>query len=148
MTIDPKAIDAAPFANLFPLGPDETPYTKISGDFVGEAKFSGHDILTVDPKALTFMTRAAFAQISHLLRPAHLKQLASILDDPEASDNDRFVALDLLKNANIAAGMILPMCQDTGTATIIGKKGQQVWTGGHDAGAIEQGVAEAYTQLN
>ncbi len=90
--------------------------------------FGGRSILTVEPKALTVMTRAAFAQISHLLRPAHLAQLSSILSDPEASDNDRFVALDLLKNANIAAGMILPMCQDTGTATIIGKKGQQVWT--------------------
>jgi fumarate hydratase class I len=136
------------FAHMFPLGEDTTAYTRISTEHVGVAKFNGHDILTVDPAALTLMTRQAFAQISHLLRPAHLKQLASILDDPEASDNDRFVALDLLKNANIAAGMVLPMCQDTGTATIIGKKGQQVWTGGGDAEAISQGVADAYTQLN
>ena len=148
MTFDPNAIDAAPFADIFPLGEDTTPYAKISGDHVGAAKFNGHSMLTVEPKALTVMTRAAFAQISHLLRPAHLAQLASILKDPEASDNDRFVALDLLKNANIAAGMVLPMCQDTGTATVIGKKGQQVWTGGGDAIAIAQGVAEAYTQLN
>ncbi len=148
MTIDPIAIDATPFADIFPLGEDTTAYTRISGDHVGTASLMGRPILTVEPKALTVMTRAAFAQISHLLRPAHLAQLASILKDPEASDNDRFVALDLLKNANIAAGMILPMCQDTGTATIIGKKGQQVWTGGGDAVAIAQGVAEAYTQLN
>ncbi len=148
MTFDPNAIDAAPFADIFPHSEDTTAYTKISGNHVGVEKFQGRSILTVDPKALTVMTRAAFAQISHLLRPAHLEQLASILKDPEASDNDRFVALDLLKNANIAAGMILPMCQDTGTATIIGKKGQQVWTGGGDAVAIAQGVAEAYTQLN
>ncbi len=147
MTVDTKP-SIAPFAHMFPLGEDSTVYTRISSDHVDTAKFNGHDILTVAPAALTEMTRAAFAQISHLLRPAHLKQLASILDDPEASDNDRFVALDLLKNANIAAGMILPMCQDTGTATIIGKKGQQVWTGGGDAEAIAQGVADAYTQLN
>ena len=86
--------------------------------------------------------RAAFRQISHLLRPAHLKQLRSILDDPEASDNDRFVALDLLKNANIAAGMVLPMCQDTGTAIVMGKKGQRVWTGGGDEVALSEGMPE------
>ncbi|HEY1722699.1 MAG TPA: fumarate hydratase [Magnetospirillaceae bacterium] len=148
MTFDPQAIDAAPFADIFPHGEDTTPYVKISGDLVGTEKFNGRSMLTIDPKALTLITRSAFAQISHLLRPTHLAQLASILKDPEASDNDRFVALDLLKNANIAAGMVLPMCQDTGTATIIGKKGQQVWTGGGDAVAIAQGVAEAYTQLN
>ena len=143
-----SAPGVGPFAHMFPLAEDSTVYTRISAEHVGTAKFNGHDMLTVEPAALTLMTRQAFAQISHLLRPAHLKQLASILDDPEASDNDRFVALDLLKNANIAAGMILPMCQDTGTATIIGKKGQQVWTGGGDAEAISQGVADAYTQLN
>jgi len=148
MTVDAKSIDATPFAQIFPLGEDETPYALIPSDHVAKQRFNGRTMLMVDPKALTLMTRQAFAQISHLLRPAHLKQLASILDDPEASDNDRFVALDLLKNANIAAGMILPMCQDTGTATIVGKKGQQVWTGGGDAVAIAQGVAEAYTQLN
>ncbi len=148
MTIDPKAVETAPFAEIFHLGEDTTPYAKISSEFVGAASFNGKPMLTVDPRALTVMTRAAFAQISHLLRPTHLAQLASILKDPEASDNDRFVALDLLKNANIAAGMVLPMCQDTGTATIIGHKGQQVWTGGGDHVAITQGVAEAYTQLN
>src|SRR5271156_1524520 len=134
MTVDTKPNASAPgvepFAHMFPLAEDSTVYTRISAEHVGTAKFNGHEMLTVEPAALTLMTRQAFAQISHLLRPAHLKQLASILSDPEASDNDRFVALDLLKNANIAAGMILPMCQDTGTATIIGKKGQQVWTGG------------------
>ena len=137
-----------PFTHIYPLGEDKTQYTRISTDHVGVTTFNGRDMLTVEPAALTLLTRAAFGQISHLLRPAHLKQLASILGDPEASDNDRFVALDLLKNANIAAGMVLPMCQDTGTANIIGHKGQQVWTGGGDAVAIAQGVADAYTQLN
>ncbi len=133
---------------MFPLGADKTEYRKLTGDHVGTATFNGEEILTVDPQALTELTTEAFKDISHLLRPGHLKQLASILDDPEASDNDRFVAYDLLKNANIAAGGILPMCQDTGTAIIMGKKGQKVWTGGGDEEALSKGVFDSYTQLN
>jgi len=140
--------DAALFAEMFPLSGDDTEYTKISSDFVGTGTFNGKAITTVEPQALTLIAQEAFRQISHLLRPAHLKQVASILDDPEASDNDKFVALDLLKNANIAAGGVFPMCQDTGTAIIMGKKGQQVVTGFNDAAALSQGVADAYTNLN
>lgn len=141
-------VDASLFAEIFPLSGDDTEYTKISSDYVGTATFQGKTITTVAPEALTLIAREAFKQISHLLRPAHLKQLRSILDDPEASDNDKFVALDLIKNANIAAAMVLPMCQDTGTAVIMGKKGQQVWTGADDQTALSQGVADAYTSLN
>jgi fumarate hydratase class I len=135
-------------AEIFQFSGDDTPYTKLTGDHVGRASFQGHQILTIERDGLSLIAREAFRQISHLLRPAHLRQLRSILDDPEASDNDRFVAFDLLKNATIAAGMILPMCQDTGTAIIMGKKGQRVWTGGGDEGALSQGVAAAYTDLN
>ena len=140
--------DATPFAEIFPLGEDDTAYTKLTGDHVRTATFQGQEVLTVERDGLSLLTREAFRQISHLLRPAHLKQLRTILDDPEASPNDRFVALDLLKNANIAASMVLPMCQDTGTAIIMGKKGQRVWTGGGDESALSQGVAAAYTELN
>ena len=142
------SFDATPFAEIFPLGEDDTPYTKLTGDHVGVETFQGQDLLTVGRDGLSLLAREAFRQISHLLRPGHLKQLRSILEDPEASPNDRFVALDLLKNAVIAADMVLPMCQDTGTAIIMGKKGQRVWTGGGDESALSQGVAAAYTDLN
>jgi len=140
--------DIEKFAEMFPLSGDDTEYTKISSDYVGTGTFNGKEIVTVAPEALTLIAREAVRNISHLLRPAHLKQVRAILDDPEASDNDKFVALDLLKNANIAAGGVFPMCQDTGTAIIMGKKGQQVWTGFNDAAALSQGVAEAYKNLN
>jgi fumarate hydratase, class I len=140
--------DAALFAEMFPLSGDDTPYTKLSSDFVGTASFQGKTMVTVAPEALSLLAREAFRQVSHLLRPAHLTQLRSILDDPEASENDKFVALDLLMNANIASGMVLPMCQDTGTAIVMGKKGQQVWTGGGDEAALSKGIAAAYTELN
>jgi fumarate hydratase class I len=140
--------DLAIFADMFPLSGDDTPYTKLSADHVGVAAVGGKELVSVAPEALTLLSREAFRQISHLLRPAHLKQLRIILDDPEASANDKFVALDLLMNANIAAGMILPMCQDTGTAIVMGKKGQQIWTGGGDEAALSKGVAAAYTELN
>ncbi len=140
-------IDAA-FADIFPLGPDTTPYRKLSADGVAVEKFRGSDVVTVAPGAITSLTAEAYRDASHLLRPGHLKQLRAIMDDPEASSNDRFVALELLKNANIAAGFVLPMCQDTGTAIIMGKKGQAVWTEGDDALAISEGVAEAYQKLN
>ncbi|MGE4221389.1 MAG: fumarate hydratase [Alphaproteobacteria bacterium] len=133
---------------MFPLGKDTTAYRKLTADGVETAEFQGGTMLKVDPAALTELTRQAFIDVNHLLRPGHLKQLASILDDPEASDNDRFVAYDLLKNANISAGGILPMCQDTGTAIVMGKKGQAVWTGGGDEAAIAEGVRRTYTETN
>ncbi|MEQ9683799.1 MAG: fumarate hydratase, partial [Rhodospirillales bacterium] len=133
---------------MFPLGPDQTPYKKIMDGGVGTQEVAGRTVLTVEPEALTELTKQAFRDISHLLRPAHLAQLRKILDDPEASDNDRFVALDLLKNANIAAGGVLPMCQDTGTAIVMGKKGQNVFTGFDDEAAIAEGVMKTFTETN
>lgn len=139
---DPSAME------MFPLGADETPYRKLTSDFVSVEKFRGEDILTVEQEGLRLLSETAFADINHLLRPGHLKQLASILEDGEATDNDRFVAYDLLKNANIAAGGVLPMCQDTGTAIVMGKKGRRVWTDGGDAGALGRGVLDAYEKKN
>ncbi|MGB8183123.1 MAG: fumarate hydratase, partial [Stellaceae bacterium] len=140
-------MDAA-FHEMFPLGEDDTPYRKLSSDHVGTATFSNERVITVGLPALTELTRQAFVDCQHLLRPGHLKQLRTILDDPEASANDKFVAFDLLKNANIAAGKVLPMCQDTGTAIIMGKKGQRVWTGGGDEAAISAGVRRTFTETN
>jgi fumarate hydratase class I len=136
------------FQEMFPAGNDATPYRKLSSDHVGTTTFNGRDVLTVDPEALTLLTAQAFHDISHLLRPGHLTQLRAILDDAEASANDKYVALELLKNANIAAGGVLPMCQDTGTAIVMGKKGQAVWTGGGDEAAIARGVYKTYTETN
>ncbi|MBW8321190.1 MAG: fumarate hydratase [Rhizobium sp.] len=133
---------------LFPLGEDTTPYRKISSDYVSVDTFKGQEVLSVDPEGLRLLAETAFADINHLLRPGHLKQLASILSDPEATDNDRFVAYDLLKNANIAAGGVLPMCQDTGTAIIMAKKGRKVWTEGGDETALAKGVMDAYERKN
>ena len=136
------------FQEMFPSGKDSTSYRKLSSDHVGTARFNGKDVLTVEPEALTLLTAEAFKDISHLLRPGHLQQLRNILDDGEASSNDKYVALELLKNANIAAGGVLPMCQDTGTAIVMGKKGQAVWTGGGDEAAIARGVFKTYTETN
>ncbi len=133
---------------LFPLGEDTTSYRKISSDYVSVDTFKGQEVLSVDPEGLRLLAETAFADINHLLRPGHLKQLASILSDPEATDNDRFVAYDLLKNANIAAGGVLPMCQDTGTAIIMAKKGRKVWTEGGDETALAKGVMDAYERKN
>jgi len=136
------------YQEIFEHAEDKTAYRKLTSDFVSTTTFEGNEILKVDPKALTLLAREAMDDISHLLRSSHLKQLASILDDPEASENDRFVALELLKNANIAAGRVLPGCQDTGTAIALGYKGQQVFTTGDDAEAISRGIFEAYNQGN
>ncbi len=136
------------FHEIFPLSHDDTPYRKITSDGVGTASFNGQTVVTVAPEAITRLTKEAIKDTSHLLRPGHLAQLRKILDDAEASPNDRFVAYDLLKNACIASGGVLPMCQDTGTAIVMGKKGQRIWTGGNDEAAISQGVQEAYTELN
>ncbi len=136
------------YRELFPLGADQAPYRKLTGDHVSIGDFEGRRIVKVMPEALTLLAAQAFADSAHLLRPGHLASLRAILDDPEASSNDRFVALDLLKNANIAAGRVLPMCQDTGTAIVMGKKGQQVWTEGDDAAAISAGIRRTYTETN
>ena len=136
------------FHEIFPLGEDDTPYRKLTSDYVADADFSGQSMLKVELPALTELARQAFIDCSHLLRPGHLKQLRAILDDPEASPNDKFVAFDFLKNANIAAGKVLPMCQDTGTAIVMGKKGQRVWTGGNDAAALSAGIRRSYTETN
>jgi fumarate hydratase class I len=133
---------------LFPLGHDATPYRKITSDGVRVETVMGEEVVVVDREALRALAEAAFGDISHLLRPAHLKQLRSILGDPEASDNDKFVAYDFLKNANIASGGILPMCQDTGTAIIMGKKGRLVWTDGSDEAALAEGARDAYLKRN
>ena len=133
---------------LFPLSDDATPYRKLSSDHVDVERFRGEDILTVRPEALGLLAEQAFFDISHFLRPGHLGQLRAILDDDEASDNDRFVAYDLLKNANIAAGGVLPMCQDTGTAIVMGKKGERVWTGSDDEAALAAGIHKTYTERN
>src|SRR6266478_6476694 len=133
---------------LFPLGKDNTPYRKLSSDGVRLEKIMGEDAVVISREALRALAEAAFADINHLLRPAHLKQLRAILDDPEASDNDKFVAYDFLKNANIAAGGVLPMCQDTGTAIIMGTKGRLIWTGGDDEAALAEGARDAYLKRN
>ena len=136
------------YSEMFPLADDPTPYRKISDDFVSAAPFAGGEMLTIDPQALTLLTETAFHDISHYLRPGHLRQLANIIADPEASNNDRFVAIEFLKNANVAAGGVLPMCQDTGTAIVMGKKGERVFTGADDERAISMGVAETYLKYN
>ena len=136
------------YSDLLPLGADKTKYRLLSKEGVSVIKLGDREFLQVEPSALTHLTETAIHDISHYLRTEHLEQLAKILKDPEASANDRFVALDLLKNANIAAGGILPMCQDTGTALIMGKKGQYVLTTAKDEVALSQGVYDAYTKLN
>jgi fumarate hydratase class I len=137
---------------LFPLGKDTAPYRKITSEGVRVEKIMGKDVLVVSREALRALSEAAFMDINHLLRPAHLASLKSIVEDPEASDNDKFVAFDFLKNANIAAGGVLPMCQDTGTAIIMGKKGRLVFTDGQDSysdeGALAEGARDAYLKRN
>jgi fumarate hydratase class I len=136
------------YSDLLPIGPDSTEYRLISTEGVRIVEGAGRKFLQVDPEAIRLLTETAMHDISHYLRPAHLAQLRRIIDDPEASPNDRFVALDLLKNANIAAGGVLPMCQDTGTAIISAKRGTQVLTPGNDEEAMARGVYDAFTRLN
>ncbi len=136
------------YQDPFPLGADETEYRLLSKEGVSTTTFEGRDILKVEPEALAFLAQQAMRDCSFLLRTRHLQQVAAIFDDPEASTNDRYVALTLLKNAEIAAEGILPFCQDTGTAIVMGKKGQQVWTGANDAEAISRGIYECYTREN
>jgi fumarate hydratase class I len=136
------------YAPMFPLGPEPTPWRKLEVAGLSTFTCDGRSVLKIAPELLTELAFRAFHDVSHLLRPAHLAQLRKILDDPEASANDRFVALDLLKNANIAAGGVLPMCQDTGTAIIFGKKGQRVWVDGNEEEALSFGVHRTYTETN
>jgi fumarate hydratase, class I len=134
--------------SLFSLGPDVTPYRLLTKEHVDVSVFRGRDTLIVQPEALRLLAEQAFIDMNHFLRPGHLAQVRHILDDPEASANDRFVALDLLKNASIASGGVLPMCQDTGTAIIMGKRGLRVWTEGGDEAALAEGTADAYRKRN
>jgi len=136
------------YRDPFPLATDTTPYRLLSKDLVSVDSFQGNEMLVVESEALRLLSEQAFIDINHLLRPNHLAQLSAILDDPEATPNDKFVAYDLLKNANIAAGGVLPMCQDTGTAIIMGKKGRRVWTGGGDEAALSAGAQDAYFKKN
>ena len=136
------------FTDLLPTGPDQTPYRLLTTEGISVVSGAGRDFLQVSGDALSLLAKTAMRDIAHLLRPAHLAQLRRILDDPESSPNDRFVALDLLKNANIAAGGVLPMCQDTGTAIVMGKRGMSVLTDGHDEEHLSRGIYDAYTTLN
>jgi fumarate hydratase class I len=136
------------YSDLLPIGPDETPYRLLTTEGVSTFEADGRTFLRVDPQAIELLTAEAMHDIAHYLRPAHLAQLRRIIDDPESSGNDRFVALDLLKNVNISAGGVLPMCQDTGTAIVMGKKSEGVLTGIDDGVAISRGVYDAYTRLN
>jgi fumarate hydratase class I len=136
------------YSDLLPTGPDETPYRLLTTDGISTLEAGGRTFLQVAPDAIQRLTAEAMHDIAHFLRPAHLAQLRRIIDDPEASGNDRFVALDLLKNVNISAGGVLPMCQDTGTAIVMGKKSEGVLTGVDDAAWISRGVYDAYTRLN
>jgi fumarate hydratase, class I len=133
---------------LFPLGEDRTAYRKLTAEGVRLEQAMGRDVVVVARAALRMLAEAAFIDINHLLRPGHLASLKSIVEDPEASDNDKFVAYDFLKNANIAAGGVLPMCQDTGTAIIMGKKGRFIWTDGDDEAALAEGARDAYLKKN
>jgi len=146
-------VSAAPspefrYSDLLPTGPDDTPYRLVTTEGVSTFEAGGRTFLQVEPEAIRRLTAEAMHDIAHFLRPAHLAQLRGIIDDPEASGNDRFVALDLLKNVNISAGGVLPMCQDTGTAIVMGKKSEGVLTGADDGEAISRGVYDAYTRLN
>ncbi len=141
-------MDDFKFQEMFPLEAERTEYRRLTGDHVSTARFDGAEILKVAPEALTLLARQAFTDVAHLYRPSHLKLLAQVFEDPESSANDRYVALEMMKNAVIAAEMVFPMCQDTGTAIVIGKKGQRVFSGDRDEEAISRGVFAAYTGGN
>ncbi len=136
------------FETMFPLGEDTTEYRLLSKDHIRMKEFEGRDVLMVEPEALTLLSTQAFKDVAHLYRAEHLEKLKFIIDDPESSDNDRYVALELLKNAAIASEKVYPMCQDTGTAIVMGKKGQQVWTWSDDDEELSKGAFNAYTENN
>ncbi len=150
VALPPEQVRPANFrySPMFPLGESGTPWRKLDIAGVSTSVCDGQTVLRIRPEALSELAFQAFRDVSHLLRPAHLRQLRAILDDPEASANDRFVALDLLKNANTAAGGVLPMCQDTGTALVFGKKGQRVWVEGDEEEALSYGVHRTFTETN
>ncbi len=141
-------MDDFTYRELISLGEDDTSYSLVTTDYVSTGEFEGQEILKVEAEGLTVLADRAIRDSAHLLRPGHLAQVRKILDDPEASDNDRFVALEMLKNANIAAGGVLPMCQDTGTAIVMGKKGHRVWTEGEDEAALSLGITKAFQETN
>ncbi|MBP2473568.1 fumarate hydratase class I [Crossiella equi] len=145
MTATTTAFD---YTDVLPLGPDQTEYRLVTSEGVRVVEAAGRTFLEIDPEVLTLLAREAIKDIQHLLRPSHLAQLRNIVDDPEASGNDRFVAMDLLRNACIAAGGVLPMCQDTGTAIVMGKRTETVLTGGADEQHLSRGVFDAYQELN
>ena len=136
------------FQDIFETGPAETPWRKLTGDHVSTIEADGKTVLKIEPRALELLAETAMQDIQHLFRPAHMAQLAAILEDDEASDNDKYVALELIKNANVSVGMSLPSCQDTGTAIVMGKKGQYVWTEGSDERDLSQGIANTYLNTN
>jgi fumarate hydratase class I len=136
------------YQEIFELGADTTPYRSLGSEGVSTSRFRGEPLLEVEGRVLTDLAAAAVRDVSHLFRPGHLAQLRAILDDPEASKNDRFVALEMLKNANVSAGMVLPSCQDTGTAIVVGHKGQRVFTTGDDAESLSRGIHRTYTETN
>jgi len=144
----PMATPDFAYQETLALGPDDTQYRLLTDEFVSVESFNGREILKVEPEALSYLAGHAIRDCSFMLRPKHLAQVAAILDDPEASQNDRYVALTLLRNAEVSAEGILPFCQDTGTATVIGKKGQAVWTGADDAEKISEGIYKTYTEEN
>ena len=146
--VTPPVIPPYKHTPLFPLGKDSTQYRKLPVDGIRTEKVMGREMVVVPPEALRALAEAAYVDINHLLRPGHLASLRAILDDPEATSNDKFVAYDLLKNANISAGGVLPMCQDTGTAIVMGKKGRMIWTEGDDEAALAEGARDAYLKKN
>jgi fumarate hydratase class I len=148
MNAEPKFAPGFTYSPMFPLAEDTTAYRKLDIPGVSTLEVEGKTVLKIKPEALSALAFEAFHEIAHLLRPAHLQQLSNILKDPEASENDRYVALEFLKNANIAAAGVLPMCQDTGTAIVFGKKGQHVWVEGDEEEALSYGVHRTYTETN
>ena len=148
MTVHDLPTAAPRHVSLLPLGSDETIYRKLTSEHVRVETALGEEVVVVAPEGLRLLAEQALVDINHLLRPSHLAQLAKILDDPEATDNDKFVAFDLLKNANIAAGGVLPMCQDTGTAIVLAKKGRRIWTDGSDEAMLAAGIRDAYFKRN
>ncbi len=134
------------FDTMFPLGEDTTPYRLLTKEHIRVREFEGKEVLMVEPQALSILAEAAFKDVAHLYRPEHLEKIRTVIDDPESSDNDRYVALELLKNAVISSGKIYPMCQDTGTAIVMAKKGQQVWTWTDDEEELSKGAYDAYTK--
>src|SRR3989337_3052604 len=136
------------YQDPFPQGKDVAKYRLLTKEYVSVSRFNGKEVLVIDPEGLALLAPQAVRDVSYLLRPAHQEKVAAILSDPEASPNDRGVAVALLRNAEVAANFVLPFCQDTGTATIVGKKGQQVWTGARDEEYISKGVHKTYMEEN